>query len=143
MYLRTSKNVVLPSFFSKSGPLIYLNVKPRLTQSCSKSTKFTTTFLTSHKQLPTAHLFFSFLIILKHHVFSKKKTKATVEKIELDKSNAQLKKHIVDWFEKHPNQKFISPMQFQNAYPQWDKYTTKSFSVPFYAIKTNIKNGKK
>ena len=78
---------------------------------------------------------------------STKKAKATAEKIELDKSNAglisQLKKHMVDWFEKHPTQKFISPMQFQNAYPQWDKYTTRSFSVPFYAIKTRIKNGKK
>ena len=48
---------------------------------------------------------------------------------------------MVDWYEKHPNSKWISPLKFQQAYPQWDKYTTRSFSVPFYAIKTKIKNG--
>ena len=36
------------------------------------------------------------------------------EKIELDKSQPNifetLKKHMVDWYEKHPNSKWISPL---------------------------------
>ena len=53
------------------------------------------------------------------------------EKTEFDKSNKNhietLKKHMVDWYEKHPHAKWISPLQFQQAYSQWDKYSTISF----------------
>ena len=75
---------------------------------------------------------------------SKRSSKA--EKVDFDKNDAKhvelLKKHLVDWYQKHPNSKFISPLSFQQTYPQFDKYSTKSFSVPFYAIKKKILNGK-
>ena len=68
-----------------------------------------------------------------------------VEKDKLDKSNsnlvARLYKHVNDWFQDHPGAKFISPRDFQNAYPEWDKYSSDSFRNVFYKVKTRIKDG--
>ena len=62
-----------------------------------------------------------------------------------DKSNdnlmAQLKKHMNDWFDDHQGAEFITPRQFQNAYPKWDKYLTESFRNIFYAVKKRILAG--
>ena len=71
-----------------------------------------------------------------------KKSAAKGGKIEFDSSNpsisAQLKKHVTDWFDQHQGVKFISPSQFQNTYPQWDKFSAESCRQPFYAIKKKL-----
>ena len=73
------------------------------------------------------------------------KPKSKVEKIEFDTSNENLiqilRKHMDDWFQDHPTEKFISPQHFQNMYTQFDKYTTASFRTIFYKIKSKIKDG--
>ena len=75
---------------------------------------------------------------------SKKTSKAT-EKINFDVNNdnlvLQLSKHMNDWFEDHRHEEFTTPKQFQNLYPQWDKYESKSFCNPFYSLKKKIKEG--
>ena len=75
---------------------------------------------------------------------SKKTSK--VEKINFDSNNEnlilQLSKHMNDWFESHQHEKFTTPKQFQNLYPQWDKYESKSFRNPFYSLKDKIRGGK-
>ena len=54
---------------------------------------------------------------------------------------ATLKKHMMDWFNNHRGEEFISPMTFQQTYPQFDKYDSSSFRKPYYAIKKRILNG--
>ena len=67
------------------------------------------------------------------------------EKNTLDKSDsskvATLFKHMSDWYNDHPGSSFISPRDFQNSYPQWDKYSNDSFRKVFYSIKKRILNG--
>ena len=46
-----------------------------------------------------------------------------------------------DWFNKHQDEKFITPLAFQNIYPQWDKYINESFRKPFYSYKKKLKEG--
>ena len=74
---------------------------------------------------------------------SKKTTKA--EKINFDSNNEklvlQLSKHMNNWFETHQCKEFTTPKQFQNLYPQWDKYDLKSFRNPFYSLKKKIRDG--
>ena len=52
-----------------------------------------------------------------------------------------LKKHMLDWFESHQHENFITPRGFQNTYSQYDAYTNESFRRYFYPIKMKIKNG--
>ena len=49
-----------------------------------------------------------------------------------------LKKHVSDWFENHRGEEFISPMIFQQTYPQFDKYDHASFRTAFYAVKKKL-----
>ena len=74
---------------------------------------------------------------------SKRKTKE--ERVEFEPSASlltTLKKHMLDWFENHRHEAFISPRAFQNSYSQFDKYTSESFRRHFYNVKTKILNGK-
>ena len=52
-----------------------------------------------------------------------------------------LHKHMQDRFDNHPGEEFISPMVFQQTYPLFDKYETKSFRNAFYAVKRKIHIG--
>ena len=62
-----------------------------------------------------------------------------------DTSNSNLmktlNKHIQDWFVNHPEEEFMSPMVFQQSYPLFDKYETKTFQYAFYAVKRKIHIG--
>ena len=49
-----------------------------------------------------------------------------------------LKKHVSDWFENHRGEEFISPMIFQQTYPQFNKYDHASFRTAFYAVKKKL-----
>ena len=75
-----------------------------------------------------------------------KRARTTDDKEIIDKSDANkmatLYKHMNDWFSDHPGEAFISPRDFQNAYPQWDKYSSESFRKVFYSIKGRISKGK-
>ena len=48
---------------------------------------------------------------------------------------ATLRKHMNDWFENHKGEEFISPMIFQQTYPQFDKYDSIPFLRSFYNIR--------
>ena len=73
-----------------------------------------------------------------------KKSSAKAEKIYLDPNDKNQKiiyKHVKDWYDTHPHEDWISPKQFQNLYPQWDKFSSPSFRQPFYAAKKRIREG--
>ena len=73
-----------------------------------------------------------------------KKSSTKAEKVELEaneKNNLGLYKHVKDWRNSHPHEEWISPKQFQNLYPQYDKFSTASFRKLFYVIKKKIQNG--
>ena len=73
---------------------------------------------------------------------SNKRAKTTEEKENFNKKNKNLvtllDKHVHDWYNDHPGVSFITPRDFQNAYPQWDKYSNESFRSAFYIIKKRI-----
>ena len=60
-----------------------------------------------------------------------KKSSKKEEKEVFDSTNeslmTKLKKHMVDWFEAHPGEEWISPKAFQNVFPVFDKYSSESF----------------
>lgn len=74
-----------------------------------------------------------------------KSKKDEEKKPSVDTSSANtmstLRKHMDDWFEKHQHEEFISPLLFQNTYPQWGKYDVKSFRNAFYNVKKKIMGG--
>ena len=73
-------------------------------------------------------------------------SKNKLEKEVFDKANdnvvSTLFKHMNDWYQDHPGATFITPRDFQNSYPQWDKYSSDSFRKQFYKLKKIILDGK-
>ena len=56
-------------------------------------------------------------------------------------ASVTLKKHMEDWFQNHRNEAFITPVEFQNLYPMYEKYDSKSFRIVFYKFKKKIQTG--
>lgn len=52
-----------------------------------------------------------------------------------------LDKNLRDWYDDHKGHKFISPTNFKNLYPQWDKYVNVSFGKKFYKLKRILLEG--
>ena len=71
--------------------------------------------------------------------------KTMEDKEIMDKANsnlvATLYKHVNDWYNQHPGATFITPRDFKNAYPQWDKFSNESFRRNFYVVKNKILKG--
>ena len=76
---------------------------------------------------------------------SNRSSKKQDDKDHFDHSNSNLvttlNKHMNDWFDLHKGEEFITPKQFQNTYPKWDKYSNDSFRKAFYSIRKRIING--
>ena len=73
------------------------------------------------------------------------KKASSEDKISFDVKNQNLfdtlKKHMSDWFEAHQTEKFITPKDFQNIYPMFDKFDSLSFRKGFYKAKNRIQAG--
>ena len=67
------------------------------------------------------------------------------EKVQFDLSNDNLiktlKKHLRDWAQDHPTEKFITPKDFQNQFAQFDKFESASFRRGFYKAKSRFEAG--
>ena len=75
-------------------------------------------------------------------IMSAKRARTTDDKEIIDKSDinkmSTLYKHMNGWYSDHPGEAFISPRDFQNAYPQWDKYLSDSFRKVFIPLRVKF-----
>lgn len=72
---------------------------------------------------------------------TKKESSKDIFDTENEKLMRLLNKHVKDWFDSHPGEEFLTPLVFQQTYPQFDKYESASFRKPYYAIKKKLRNG--
>ena len=100
--------------------------------------------------LPISVLFSNLFIVTSsfeyNHYFHHgkiKKDNSTKQTFDTSSSSLMttLRKHVLDWFENHCGEEFISSMIFQQTYPQFDKYDQASFQIASYAVKKKIMIG--